>query len=187
MKASIRRRNLQSALLEERPIAIPAELERAFRAHHGMVFRTAYRITGNAADAEDVLQTVFLRLLRRAPGSDGLENEESYLRRAAINAALDVIRLRRAECPLELPDLRGGPGHDDTSEIRQALRLALAQLKPRSAEIFALRFLEGFSNPEIARMLGLSQVLVAVIVHRTRLQLRKTLSSYLTGRGGGKP
>jgi RNA polymerase sigma factor (sigma-70 family) len=56
---------------------------------------------------------------------------------------------------------------------------ALAQLKPRSAEIFALRFLEGFGNPEIARMLGISQVLVAVIVHRTRQQLRKELGAYL--------
>jgi RNA polymerase sigma factor (sigma-70 family) len=63
--------------------------------------------------------------------------------------------------------------------LRQVLGRALARLKPRPAEVFALRFLEGFSNPEIARMLGLSQVLVAVIVHRTRQQLRKELGAYL--------
>jgi RNA polymerase sigma factor (sigma-70 family) len=57
---------------------------------------------------------------------------------------------------------------------------ALAQLKTRPAEIFALRFFEGFSNPQIARMLGISQVLVAVIVHRTRQQLRKELGAYLS-------
>jgi DNA-directed RNA polymerase specialized sigma24 family protein len=45
-----------------------------------------------------------------------------------------------------------------------------------------LRFLEGFSNPQIARMLGISQVLVAVIVHRTRQQLRKKLGAYLGDR-----
>ena len=67
-------------------IAIPNELERDFRAHHGLVFATAYRITGNAGDAEDVLQTVFLRLLRRDRNADPLEKPESYLRRAAINA-----------------------------------------------------------------------------------------------------
>ena len=44
---------------------IPNEFDRVFRAYHGLVFRTAYRITGNAADAEDVSQTVFLRLFRR--------------------------------------------------------------------------------------------------------------------------
>ena len=146
-----------------------------FRAHHGLVFRTAYRITGNAADAEDVSQTVFLRLFRRE--HDALENEESYLRRAAINAALDVIRSRQSDRTVELADLPE-PAHDDPRELRQALGKALAQLKPRPAEIFTLRFLEGFSNPQIARMLGISQVLVAVIVYRARQQLRKELGAY---------
>ena len=139
----------------------------------------AYRITGNAADAEDVSQVVFLRMFRRGERGEGLENEESYLRRAAINAALDVIRSRRGDHTVELTDLPAEPTHKDTRELRQALGRALAQLKSRPAEIFALRFLEGFSNPQIARMLGISQVLVAVIVHRTRQQLRKELGAYI--------
>jgi RNA polymerase sigma-70 factor (ECF subfamily) len=176
------RRNLRSLLAEEPAIAIPDELDRAFRAHHGLVFRTAYRITGNAADAEDVLQTVFLRLLRRAGDADAMENEESYLRRAAINAALDVMRSRQTDRTVELTELPAVGAHDDSRDLREALGRAMAQLKPRPAEIFALRFLEGFSNPQIAQMLGISQVLVAVIVHRTRRQLRKALGAYLGGR-----
>ena len=187
MKESDRRRTLRSVLVEESVIAVPDALERAFRAHNGLVFRTAYRITGNAADAEDVLQTVFLRLVRRGANADPVENvvenQESYLRRAAINAALDVIRSRQANPTVELPDLPDetvqNHGHDLMPDLRQALGRAMAQLKPRAAEIFALRFLEGFSNPQIAQMLGISQVLVAVIVHRTRQQLRKELGSYL--------
>jgi RNA polymerase sigma-70 factor (ECF subfamily) len=182
VKESNWRRTLQSALAEERTIAIPGEFDRVFRAYHGLVFRTAYRITSNAADAEDVSQTVFLRLFRRKSYSDVLENEESYLRRAAINAALDVMRLRQTERTVELPELPSEPVSDDPRELRQALGRALAQLKPRPAEIFALRFLEGFSNPQIARMLGISQVLVAVAVHRTRQQLRKALGAYLSSR-----
>jgi RNA polymerase sigma-70 factor (ECF subfamily) len=147
------------------------------------VFRTAYRITGNAADAEDVLQTVFLRLVRRGTATYAVENivenQESYLRRAAINAALDVVRSRQANPTAELHDLPVEIAQDDAGDLRRALGRALAQLKPRAAEIFTLRFLEGFSNPEIAHMLGISQVLVAVIVHRTRQQLRKELGSYL--------
>jgi RNA polymerase sigma-70 factor (ECF subfamily) len=169
------RRNLLVALREP-DIAIPNELEAAFRAHHGLVFRTAYRITGNAADAEDVLQSVFLRLLRRSPGAEPMENQESYLRRAAINAALDVIRSRQSDRRVEIPE---DLAHNEKPELRQALARALAQLEPRPAEIFTLRFLEGFTNLQIARMLGISQVLVAVIVHRTRKQLRKELGSYL--------
>ena len=92
VKASNWRRTLQSALAEERAIAIPDEFDRVFRTHYGLVFRTAYRITGNAADAEDVSQVVFLRLFRREESAQFLDNrvlqnEESYLRRAAINAA----------------------------------------------------------------------------------------------------
>jgi RNA polymerase sigma-70 factor (ECF subfamily) len=178
VKESNGRRTLQSALAEERAIAIPSEFERVFQAYHGLVFRTAYRITGNAADAEDVSQTVFLRLFRRSAGADVLENEESYLRRAAINAALDVIRSRQSDRTVELEDdLPAEPAREDTGDLRRTLGRALAQLKPRPAEIFALRFLEGFSNLEIARMLGISQVRVAVIVHRTRIQLRKELSA----------
>jgi RNA polymerase sigma-70 factor, ECF subfamily len=182
VKESNWRRTLQSALAEERAIAIPGEFDRVFRAYHGLVFRTAYRITGNAADAEDVAQTVFLRVFRRGEHRDVLENEESYLRRAAINSALDVIRSRQADRTVELPDLPAEPAHNDPRELRQALGRALAQLKPRPAEIFALRFFEGFSNPQIARMLGISQVLVAVIVHRTRQQLRKKLGAYIGDR-----
>jgi len=186
MKESDRRRTLPSVLVEESAIAISDELERTFRAHHGLVFRTAYRITGNAADAEDVLQTVFLRLARRGANADAVEetveNQESYLRRAAINAALDVMRWRKANPAVELPDLPEEMAAHDAGdlmpELRQALGRALAQLKPRPAEIFALRFLGGFSNPQIAQMLGISQVLVAVIVHRTRQQLRKELLPY---------
>jgi RNA polymerase sigma factor (sigma-70 family) len=176
MKERSRRSNLQSTMVEEVIATIPTELELAFRAHQGLVFRTAYRITGNAADAEDVLQVVFLRLLRRKPDTEPLQSQESYLRRAAINASLDIIRSRQSDRTVELPpDL----AKDDTPELRRELARALSQLKPRSAEIFTLRFLEGFTNPEISRMLGISQVLVAVIVHRTRQQLRKELSGYL--------
>lgn len=179
MKEDTRRRNLRTALAEDGAIAIPSELERSFRTHHGLVFRTAYRITGNAADAEDVLQTVFLRMLRRAGDADALENEESYLRRAAINAALDVVRARQADRSVELEELSAAPPQGSALELRQALARAMAQLEPRRAEIFVLRFLEGFENPEIARLLGISQVLVAVLVHRTRQQLRKELRRYL--------
>ena len=153
-----------------------------FRSHHGLVFRTAYRITGNAADAEDVLQTVFLRLVRRTSQSDGMENEESYLRRAAINASLDIIRSRQSNPTVELVEVPSNRADGDVTELRQALARALTKLQPRAAEIFALRFIEGMSNLEIARLLGISQVLVAVTVYRTRQKLRKQLATYLGDR-----
>jgi RNA polymerase sigma-70 factor (ECF subfamily) len=95
-----------------------------------------------------------------------------------VNAALDVIRARQTDRTIPLSDETPAQSQPDAS-LRQTLARAIAQLKPRSAEIFTLRFIEGLSNQEIAETLGISQVLVAVNVHRTRQQLRKQLRPYL--------
>lgn len=168
-------------------------LQDIFEAHHGLVFRTAYRITGNAADAEDVLQTVFLRLLRRdqggsrgGPRGGALLQEESYLRRAAVNVALDVVRAGKGSKTIPIDDLPPGRSPAaaprrtelESRELQGQLRRALATLPAREAEIFALRFFEERSNQEIAGLLGISQVHVAVILHRTRRQLQKEIRSY---------
>jgi RNA polymerase sigma factor (sigma-70 family) len=154
-----------------------------------MVFRTAYRITGNAADAEDVLQTVFLRLLRRASAAGPMERQDSYLRRAAINVSLDVVRAGKDAKSVSLDEAPPGSqaaiapaSRPEAEELRSQLRRALAELPAREAEIFALRFFEDKSNQEIARLLEISQVHVAVILHRTRRQLQKQIRSYLGDR-----
>lgn len=157
----------------------PSQFSRLFEEYHGLVFRTAYRITGSAADAEDVLQNIFLRLMRRDSAA-GLLNEESYFRRAAVNASLDVLRARRGELPLE--EVPSQTCDSQSRELRDCLRRAFAKLTPRSAEIFALRYVEDFTNRQIAQMLNMSQVLVAVTLHRTRRQLQKEIQSYFGGK-----
>lgn len=159
----------------------PSQFSRLFEEYHGLVFRTAYRITGSAADAEDVLQNIFLRLMRRDSAA-ALISEESYFRRAAVNASLDVLRARRGELNLPLDEFPSREGGSQSRELRDCLRRAFTKLTPRSAEIFALRYLEGFSNRQIAQMLDMSQVLVAVTLHRTRRQLQKEIQSYFGGR-----
>ena len=72
-----------------------ADLESIFRDHHAMVFRAAYRVTGSASDAEDVLQTVFLRMLKRDPEAQPVLSISSFLHRAAVNAAVDLVRSRQ--------------------------------------------------------------------------------------------
>jgi RNA polymerase sigma-70 factor (ECF subfamily) len=141
-----------------------------------MVFRTAYRITGNAADAEDVLQTIFLRMLRQGAQESLPDQEESYLRRAAVNASLDVIRQRQTSrsVPLNEAATQAAEPKAD-SGLKDCLRRALRTLTERSAEIFALRYFEDWSNQQIAGALNISQVLVAVSLHRTRRQLQKEI------------
>jgi RNA polymerase sigma-70 factor (ECF subfamily) len=159
-----------------------------FREHHSTVFRAAYRVTGNSSDAEDVLQTVFMRLLRRSPDAETVGNMEGYLRRAAVNAALDLIRSRQAAPQVPLDDvapllsenasLAPDRLHRST-EIRHWLRQAVARLSPRAAEMFALRFFEDRDNPEIAQILGTTTASVAVTLSRTRDRLQQEFRSYM--------
>jgi RNA polymerase sigma-70 factor (ECF subfamily) len=175
------------------PRAIPSAappLEDIFRAHHGAVFRAAYRITGDAMDAEDVLQTVFARLLRREDEVDLSESAASYLHRAAVNAALDLLRRRQRARAVALEEVQdelvdeGGPTAERRHggrELALRLRQALARLSPKTAEIFALRYFEGVGNREISRLLGTSQTAVAVVLHRARRRLQKELAAFEGG------
>ena len=173
------------------PADLPkADLERMFREHHALVFRAAYRVTGNAEDAEDVLQTVFLRMMKRAEGAPPVEHLASFLHRAAVNAALDLVRSRQnvRSVPLdELEPVLSEPAHRSperlrhSGEIREWLRGALARLNPRIAEMFMLRFFEGKDNPEIARLLETTTGTVAVTLSRTRDRLEKEFQAYLGG------
>ena len=169
-----------------------ATVEAIFEQHRRVVFRAAYRITGNVEDAEDVLQTVFLNALRRATeGAGELFGEEPsrYLARSAINGALDVLRGRRAiadvdqetaERAIETAQDRAGDDAQDGAwqeELRARLRAALSTLAPNWAEIVALRYFEGYSNIEIAAVLGTSPSAVGVTLHRARARLRVVLTA----------
>src|SRR5450631_1006920 len=85
------------------------DLESAYQVHHGMVYRTAYRVTGNPSDAEDVLQTVFLRLMKRDDSAAPLEQPEGYLRRAAVNASIDLLRERQRTGQAMLESIPANP------------------------------------------------------------------------------
>ncbi len=173
--------SLPHAVQERAVSTLAPDFGKAFETYHGLVFRTAYRITGNAADAEDVLQTIFLRLLRRQQPATVFESEERYFRRSAVNASIDLIRTRKTEGNVPLTEGEAAPASAATADLREGLRLALAGLNPQSAEIFALRYFEDFTNRQIAKALGISQVLVAVKLHRARQQLQAQLISYWGG------
>lgn len=166
-----------------------ASVAAAFEQHGRQVFRTAYRITGNVEDAEDVLQTVFLNTLRRGREQTNAEDRlgrtpGSYLARSAVNGALDVLRRRRVgldsdtDAIGEMPDTaaEGAAQSVWQDELRVRLRAALSTLSPNWAEIVALRYFEDLSNVEIAELLGTSASTVAVTLHRARARLRAVLA-----------
>jgi RNA polymerase sigma-70 factor, ECF subfamily len=172
------------------PVSI-RDLEGLFREHYDRVFRAAYRVTGSVVDAEDVLQTVFLRLSRRGGSAVSLEpNPGSYLHRAAINAALDLLRQRaRTESiPIDdvAPVLAANPRFSPelqqrNRELRGCLSRAISKLGEKSAEMFVLKYYEGYENTEIARLMGTSAMVVGVLLHRARARVKKEVGDFLDG------
>ncbi|MBD0372789.1 MAG: sigma-70 family RNA polymerase sigma factor [Pyrinomonadaceae bacterium] len=166
----------------------PRELESLFQEHYEHVFRTAYRITGSASDAEDVLQTVFLRLIKSSEGIDQAESPKGYLLRAAVNASLDLMRSHTRSKSVAIDDVeydltdnkRLSPeAAAEDRELRNLIQEAVARLGERASEVFVLRYFEGYDNREIADMLGTSQMVVAVTLHRARSRMRKEIGEYL--------
>jgi RNA polymerase sigma-70 factor (ECF subfamily) len=165
------------------------QLSQLFADHHRRVLVAAYRITGSMADAEDVVQTVFLRLGK----GEGLppKNAGSYLYRAAINGALDLLRRRKIalvepiDAAASVPSASRADAPDigiTRSELAGQLRQAISELPPRAAEMFTLRYIEELGNREIAALMGTSQAVVAVTLHQTRSRLQKKLAAIERGK-----
>jgi RNA polymerase sigma-70 factor (ECF subfamily) len=147
------------------------------------VWRVAYRIVGNRADADECFQEAFLAALevaRRGPVRDW----PGLLRRLAVARGVDRLRrrLRRGPHePVEDWDALRGPAPTparsaEDAELSARLREALGRLPPKQAEGFCLQVLEGWSYAEIAAHLGETTGAVGVILHRARATLRRFLS-----------
>jgi RNA polymerase sigma-70 factor (ECF subfamily) len=152
------------------------------------VYYAALRVTGNAADAEDVLQTVFLKMLDGGPALDAAWSPGAYLRRAAANTAIDLLRRRKSRRESDVGDLREpgldylGPAadpHDDSFALKERLRAALARLPAQNAEMFVLCYLEGYSYDELAELLQIERGTVGSRLHRIKAALQKDLGNDL--------
>ena len=179
---------LPATVLPTEPQSVPpADVAQLFETHADAVMRLAYRVTGRAADAEDVLQTVFLRVLRRADAlnANALQpNPRAYLLRAGVNAALDIVRRRKLqlvsidEVSDFLPALQDDPERQRQDyETQRQLRQALGKLNEKAAAMFVLRHFEGLGNQEIAAIMGTSPLAVGVTLPRSRRHLRQTLTA----------
>ena len=156
-----------------------AEFEALFEEHYPLVYRTAYGITGRVEDAEDVVQTIFLRLLQRGASRDLVKNPAGYLYRAAVNGSLTTVERRRRHAANEdteaAADLIPAGQPTRAEETHRRLYEAISQLSRKSADIVILRYLHDRSDAEIAKLLGTSRGVIAVTLYRARLRLKKLL------------
>jgi RNA polymerase sigma-70 factor (ECF subfamily) len=162
--------------------ALPEDLEKLFQEHSRLVYRTAFAITGTRHDAEDVLQSVFVKLLQLGLPPDARPHPQRYLHRAAVNLSLNVLRnrkRRRLVDDVELLEVPAAPGdeRDDARERDERKRLtqAMARLTPRALEILLLFYKHDYTNAQIAEKLGTSPSVIAVTLFRIRARLRRLL------------
>ena len=155
---------------------LPEEFERIYCEHSKFIYRTAYRITGNSEDAEDAMQTLFVRMLRREMPAEFDRSPRAYLYRAAVNISLNIVRDRRF-CASDGTHEEAAAREPSRGEeaARETLRQALAELSPKAAEILILRHVHGYSDGEIAKFLGTSRGTIAVSLFRTRARLRRVI------------
>jgi RNA polymerase sigma factor (sigma-70 family) len=171
-------------VLNDKQKALDPEFERIFREFHGFVYRTAYGVTGRPEDAEDVAQTVFLRLFRQGITLDIQRNLKAYFYRAAFNTALSVLRSRRRRRALDhdvkaLPGAEAVADSEISDELHRQLEEAMECLTPQSSQILVLRYVHGCDLAEIARIVGTTRSTVAVSLFRSRVRLKKIIRANL--------
>jgi RNA polymerase sigma-70 factor (ECF subfamily) len=158
--------------------------DRLVREHGPTVFGTAWRILGHVADTEDVVQEVFLQA-HRLRQIQPVKHWGALLRRLAAYRALDRLRQRKSFVPLTDVNPEGSdPGPEEAAmerELADRLREAIAQLPPREAEVFCLRYFEELSYQQIATTLDISGGAVAVALHKARAKLEALLTGVVQG------
>jgi len=177
-------------------------LEALMTRYSGRVYRLAFGITRNDADAEEIVQDVFLTLFRKIDTFEGRSALGTWIYRVTANAALIKRRGQRVELEVLLEDylprfLEGGHREGDRAflcadwsqrpdevaqgvETRAILTQALERLPDTYRAVVLLRDLEGLSNDEAAEVLGETVASVKSRLHRARMALREQLTRALT-------
>jgi RNA polymerase sigma-70 factor (ECF subfamily) len=147
--------------------------------HSAAVFRRAQRLLGSRADAEDVVQEVFLNVFRAIPRVDLRGSFAHWLDAITLNASLRLLDRRRREWRRRDAFLRhqtvAEPGSESDPMLRRSLADALDSLPPQTRVAIILRFVDGHSYVEIARMTGEGESTVKMRVARGMRRVRKEL------------
>ena len=146
------------------------EALRLFRQYKDSVYRLALSLTGSVQDAEDVTQTVFLKLLETKPALEE-GRERAWLFQVAANECRSLWRRlsRRRTEPLEAALTVAAP------EADRAVLEAVGRLKPGDRAVLYLFYYEGYTTGEIGALLGISQSAVTTRLQRARQKLKLTL------------
>ena len=166
----------------ETPSTASDALDELYRGHAAEVYRYAYAVLGNAADAEDVTQTTFVNALRALERGDGPRKPSNWLITIAHNIVRQrfrQLRARPAEVELDREVPSAELADDETPSIEELVR-ALQRIPPTQREALVMRELEGRPYKEIAEILGRSVGALETLLFRARRSLAEELENLVT-------
>jgi RNA polymerase sigma-70 factor (ECF subfamily) len=191
-------------LLDKAVAGDAGALEALMTRHAGRVYRLAYGITRNPADAEEVVQDVFLTVVRKGGSFEGQATLATWMYRVTMNAALNRRRGKRRELEVSLEEhlptyTEDGHRAGDRSDLlvdwsstpedralsgesRRILESAIDSLPEHYRAVLILRDVEELSNEEVASIVGDSLASVKSRLHRARMALREQLTRHFGGR-----
>lgn len=137
------------------------------------MFRLACSILGRSDEAQDMMQDVAERILRRQESLEDVRNIDSFLARAVRNACIDRIRRRKETTP-KIPDISDEKNPDRWND-QQIVHKALSKLPERQRLAVHLKDIEGYSNKELADILETDETNVRTILSRGRKALREII------------
>jgi RNA polymerase sigma-70 factor, ECF subfamily len=155
-------------------VATDSWIETLYASHRDFIFRVALSVTRNAGDAEDVVQNVFLRMIRNDTGPAVGSCPVAYLRRAAVHTAIDLIRKRTQRAETDLPP--DFPAAGQKLAEQRHVRQVLDKLPPKYAALFEMHC-RGYLYLELAERFGMEVGTVKSRLHRIRAVLQKELEA----------
>ena len=157
------------------------DFEELVQEHYQMAYHTAHAVLGCAEDAEDVAQTIFLRMFHQGTAREAKRKPRAYIYKAAVNESLNLIRSRKKQILTDEADQF--PAEPTSSEfpeeMHDRLYAAIARLSPGAAHILILHYVHKYSDAEIAKLLGTSRGTIAVSLYRSRARLKKLMRASL--------
>ena len=165
--------------------------EELYRTHAGRLYSVAYRMLGNPADAEDLLQEIFLAAHRKLDQFRGESALGTWLYRLAVNLCLDYLRSRTGRSIQMTDSLDDESGLSDASSrglaertvTKMDLERALSQLPMGCRTAFVLHDIEGLEHREVAEAMGIAEGTSKSQVHKARIRLRALLSTGVRAAG----
>ena len=164
----------------ERETGADLTFERLYEMYRSRVFRTAYRMLSNRADAEDVTQDVFVKVFKKLGSFRGDSAVSTWIYRIAVNACLDFRRRRRLRQAVSLDD--GLEVGSTPLSVTRLIESALPRMAEGYRRVFVLHDIQGLKHAEIGKILGITDGASKSQLHRARAFLRRELSPYLEDR-----